>query len=143
MSNSVTTNRITVDTPFGKLVAEISGDENSPGIAVLLEKSNEDGSMYEDQIALVESTPLINHGQTLRFLWWDLKSENYVGARYLSRSLDPIKTSIYMKSVGITFQQLEDELEFRDENGIKEPEPGNMTCGWDDEFMFYSTELMS
>ena len=40
-----------------------------------------------------------------------------------------------LRSAGVTLEQLAEELEYRDRNGITEAREG-----WDDELYFYSTE---
>ena len=66
------TNRIEINTPFGILFAELSGDSNYPGIYICIEQDNTVDGKYERQLALVESTPDIpNPGShSLRLLAW-------------------------------------------------------------------------
>ena len=77
MSKSNLTNRIEVQTPYGILFAEITGDSNYPGIYVCIQQENAVDGKYERQLALVECTPDIpeNGEHTLRLLAWR-KDEN-------------------------------------------------------------------
>ena len=65
------TSRIELNTPFGILFAELSGDSNYPGIYINIEQEDADGK-YERQLALVECTPDISEPgkNTLRLLAW-------------------------------------------------------------------------
>lgn len=64
--------RISIDTPRGKLVAELSMDPEYPGIYVFL--IDEEG--YEYNVALVEWS-----GSTdLRTLAWGSEQEDYISA---------------------------------------------------------------
>jgi len=66
--------RIEIQTVFGKLIAEQSGDPHYPGIHICLERN--DG---ERQLVLVESTPgtPCESTHTLRALVWKNNFEEY------------------------------------------------------------------
>ena len=53
----------------------------------------------------------------------------------------------HLKNNGVTFEQIGEELEYRGNANITEPEPDCHTCGWDDALCEYSTaeleEIMS
>ena len=44
-----------------------------------------------------------------------------------------------LKDDGVTYAQIGKELEYRDNAQISNPEPGNLSCGWDDDLCLYST----
>lgn len=64
--------RIEVQTVFGKLSAEVSGDPQYPGIVICIEQNDEDGK-YDKQLALAECTPdmPVDGGHSLRLLVWN------------------------------------------------------------------------
>lgn len=60
--------RTKADTPFGKLVANPTGDEDMPGICICI--TEKDGAEdYERPLAVVESIEKVN-GVTLRLVAW-------------------------------------------------------------------------
>ncbi len=63
--------RIDVDTAFGKLFAEVSGNPDYPGIVICVERDGEDGR-YDHQLALAECTPdhPNNGDHALRLMIW-------------------------------------------------------------------------
>ena len=50
-------NRLEIQTVFGVLFAERSGDSTYPGICICIDTEGEDANRYERQIILVECTP--------------------------------------------------------------------------------------
>ena len=66
------TNRIEIETPFGILFAELSGDSDYHGIYICLEHEDDINGKYERQLALVECAPDIpnNGNHSLRLLAW-------------------------------------------------------------------------
>lgn len=45
----------------------------------------------------------------------------------------------HLQSNGVTIKQIDEELEYRNNANIDEPEPGCHTCGWDDDLCKYTT----
>jgi hypothetical protein len=72
MSEQNQARKIEINTPFGILFAELSGDSDYPGIYICIKQENETDGEYERQLALVECTPNMpnNENHTLRLLAW-------------------------------------------------------------------------
>lgn len=70
-TNNNQNNKVEIDTVFGKLFAETSGDSDYPGIYICIEQEDEFGK-YERQLVLIESTPDIDtdNKYSLRALVW-------------------------------------------------------------------------
>ena len=70
--------RIKINTVFGTLFAQVSGDPTYPGIFICLEQDI-DGEPHETQLALIEATPdnPSDGAHTLRaMIWGDADLEN-------------------------------------------------------------------
>ena len=82
--SSEKTQQIRVRTAFGALIASKSENPDYPGIYICIEKTDENGDMYEQDIVLVEDIP--NEGsRSLRVVTWeDMNSEDYTRIASLS-----------------------------------------------------------
>jgi hypothetical protein len=83
MNEANPTNRIEINTPFGVLFAELSGNSDYPGIYICIEQENDVDGKYERQLALVECTPdMPNIGdKSMRLLaWGESDNDDYTNA---------------------------------------------------------------
>jgi len=72
------TERIEVNTVFGKLSAEVCSDPNYPGIVICIEQDGE-GGKYDRQLAVAECTPdvPIESSHALRLMVWNSDDEDF------------------------------------------------------------------
>ena len=87
--------RIEVNTVFGTVSAEASGDPMYPGINICIDSVDEAGQKYERQLALVEATPKMpaDDAYSLRLLVWNGDHDDYTDdftfmEEYPGRNLD-------------------------------------------------------
>jgi hypothetical protein len=74
------TGRIEINTPFGKLFAELAGDTDYPGIYICIEQENDVDGKYERQLVLVECTtdvPETGKKSMRLFAWGNSDVEDY------------------------------------------------------------------